>query len=47
MLDKLIKLLIDMKLKPTSGWGLTIIKWKEDKIVFITKEERVFPENVN
>ena len=47
MIDKLINLLILMKLKPTSGWGRTTIIWKDNGIVMLYREEELKPEMVN
>jgi len=47
MIDKLINLLILLKLKPHSGWGKTTIIWKDNDIVMIYREEQIRPETVN
>ncbi len=47
MLEKLIKLLIAMKLKPTSGWGRTIIIWKDGEISLLTTMNDVLPQNIS
>lgn len=35
MLEALLKLLITLKYSPPSGWGETLIKWNDNKIVHI------------
>ena len=47
MIDKLINLLILMKLKPTSGWGSTTIIWKDDTIVLLSRKDDFKPEIIN
>ncbi len=47
MVKQLIKLLIAMKLKPTSGWGRTIIIWKDGEISLLTKEDNIHPDTIN
>jgi len=46
MLNDLIDLLKLLKLRPTSGWGQTIIIWKDGDIFLIEKREDIKPEDI-
>ena len=47
MIDRLINLLVLLKLKPASGYGRTTIIWNNNGIVMLYKEEEIKPEMIN
>lgn len=47
MISKLLGLLIQMALKPRSGYGETIIIWKNGEIILLTVKEEIKPEHIN
>ncbi len=47
MIQKLINLLVQLHLKPTSGFGRTTIIWKAGTIVMLFKEEEIEPGSIN
>jgi len=47
VLQKLINLLKLLKVKPLSGWGETIIEWRDGEIYLITKIESYKAKDIN
>lgn len=47
LLEQLIRILKLLKVKPSSGFGQTVIEWKNNEIYLITITESYRPKDIN
>ena len=46
-MEELTNILIELKLNPISGWGDTIIVWKDNEIVSLKTVNEFLPKYIN